>query len=214
MNRDLCPEKAYIFRIVHRDNLGWILDHGLHCRSADVIDPNYVEIGNPDLISKRNNRPLPIEPGGTLSDYVPFYFTPRSPMLYNIHTGHNGIRQRRNDEIIIFVASLHRIKKLGMKFLFSDHHAYVQFAKFYSDIEQLNVIDWGILQRSDFKRDYDDLGKFDRYQAEALIYEHVPIEALSGIACVNETEVARVKKQVAAAGRELKVAAKPGWYFG
>jgi len=29
----LTPEKALIFRITHRDNLPWILEHGLHCRT-------------------------------------------------------------------------------------------------------------------------------------------------------------------------------------
>jgi hypothetical protein len=28
---NLNPEKALIWRIVHRDNLPWILDNGLHC---------------------------------------------------------------------------------------------------------------------------------------------------------------------------------------
>lgn len=70
----LNPEKALIWRIVHRDNLPWILDNGVHCRNSQVYDPNYVEIGNPDLIDKRAHRDVPVGPGGTLSDYVPFYF--------------------------------------------------------------------------------------------------------------------------------------------
>src|ERR1035437_6684336 len=73
MSKDLNPQKALIFRIVHRDNVPWILDHGLHCRNSGNVDPNYVEIGNPDLISKRNHHFVPKPPGGTLSDYVPFY---------------------------------------------------------------------------------------------------------------------------------------------
>ena len=89
----LTAERAFIFRIVHRNNLPWILANGLHCRSSLVIDPHYVDIGNPDLIGKRNARAVPIAPGGTLSNYVPFYFTPRSPMLLNIKTGYNGVRQ-------------------------------------------------------------------------------------------------------------------------
>ena len=91
MSKDLNPQKALIFRIVHRDNVPWILDHGLHCRNSGSADPNYVEIGNPDLISKRNHHSVPKPPGGTLSDYVPFYFTPFSPMLLNITTGWGGI---------------------------------------------------------------------------------------------------------------------------
>jgi hypothetical protein len=31
----LNPAKALIWRIVHRDNLPWILDHGLHCWNGD-----------------------------------------------------------------------------------------------------------------------------------------------------------------------------------
>ena len=41
MSVNLNPEKALIFRIVHKDNVPWILDHdGLHCR-------NWPEPANP-----------------------------------------------------------------------------------------------------------------------------------------------------------------------
>src|SRR5881392_1033159 len=100
--RDLLNcEKALIFRITHRDNLPWILANGLHCRNSNQTDSHFVTIGNPDLIDKRSRHPVKVPPGGTLSDYVPFYFTPLSPMLLNIKSGYNGIRQRSNDEIII-----------------------------------------------------------------------------------------------------------------
>jgi len=63
MSANLNPEKALIFRIVHRDNLSWVLDHGLHCRNSETVDPNYRNIGNPELISKRTRRVVPISPG-------------------------------------------------------------------------------------------------------------------------------------------------------
>jgi hypothetical protein len=210
--KDLRPEKAFIFRIVHRDNMDWILQHGVHCRSANQIDPNYVDIGNPDLIGKRSTRVVPAAPHGTLSDYVPFYFTPRSPMLYNIKTGYN-VPRRPNEEIVILVSSLFQIVDQEIDFLFTDSHAYLQTAQFYDDLDRLDEVDWAILQASDFKRDNNDLGKFERYQAEALIHEHVPLAALRGVACSNEAEAQKLRGRIAAAGVELKVAAKPGWYF-
>jgi hypothetical protein len=76
-------ENAYIFRITHIDNVPWLLANGIHCRNSTCRDPNFRDIGNPDLISKRAHRLVPVAPGGTLSDYVPFYFTHYSPMLYN-----------------------------------------------------------------------------------------------------------------------------------
>lgn len=74
----LTPESAHIFRITHRDNIPWILDHGLHCANSDVRDPNFVPIGNEEVIARRAPRLIQISPGGTISDYVAFYFTPCS----------------------------------------------------------------------------------------------------------------------------------------
>ncbi len=91
---NLNPEKALIWRIVHRDNLSWILENGLYCGNGGLQAPGWVNIGNPELIDKRANHPVPLQPGGFLNDYVPFYFTPFSPMLRNIHTGWGGIQRR------------------------------------------------------------------------------------------------------------------------
>ena len=46
---ELNPEKALIFRIIHRDNLPWVLDNGLHCGNSAIRAPNWVSIGNPEL---------------------------------------------------------------------------------------------------------------------------------------------------------------------
>src|SRR6266699_4391730 len=164
----LNPEKAYIFRITHTANLPWILEHGLHCPSSNTIDPDHHDIGNPELIQKRANRPVPIPPSGTLSDYIPFYFTPYSPMLYNIKTGHGGIQKRPVEEIIILVSSLHTLKSQGVPFVFSDRDAYLKTALFSNDLANLNWIIWPTLQARDFRK--DDLDRFEKYQAEALIH--------------------------------------------
>jgi ssDNA thymidine ADP-ribosyltransferase, DarT len=103
MYTDLNPGKALIFRITHVDNVPWILDNGLHCRSSAILDPNFINIGNLELIDKRQHRFVEIPPGGTLSDYIPFYFTPFSPMMLNIKTGWGGITKRLNQEIVILV---------------------------------------------------------------------------------------------------------------
>jgi len=213
MSKDLNAEKALIFRIVHRDNVPWILDHGLHCRSSKTFDSNYVEIGNPDLINKRTVHPVPVAPGGTLSDYVPFYFTPFSPMLFNITTGWGGIKKRANDEIVLMVASLHDLKKQNVPFLFTDRHAYLLAAQFFSDLAHLDQIDWEPLQRRDFKHDPEDPSKKEKYQAEALIHKHLPIGALRGLVTYNDKVKATLDTACAAKGLTFKVLTKPDWYF-
>lgn len=208
----LNPEKALIWRIVHRDNLPWILDNGLHCANSKVLAPQYVNIGNVDLIDKRRSRPVPIVPEGFLADYVPFYFTPFSVMMKNIHSGWS-VQQRKNDEIVILVSSLYRVEQLGLPFVFTNAHAYPDWTDYYSDLANLGEIDWSILQRRDFKRDPDDPRKMERYQAEALIHHHLPITGLLGIMCYTDAMKERIEQDVAARGLTLSVHARPGWYF-
>ncbi|MCX2544118.1 DUF4433 domain-containing protein [Pseudomonas sp. COW5] len=208
----LNPEKALIWRIVHRDNLPWILDNGLHCANSEVQAPQYVNIGNVDLIDKRRSRQVPIAPKGALADYVPFYFTPFSVMMQNIHSGWS-VQQRTNDEIVILVSSLYRVAELNLPFVFTNAHAYPSWTNYYSDLANLDQIDWSILQRRDFKRDPDDPRKMERYQAEALIHNHLPITGLLGIMCHTDAMKERIEQDVAARGLTLPVHARPKWYF-
>ena len=214
MAYNLNLEKALIFRITHISNVPWILRNGLHCKNSDVRDPNFVMIGNLELIQRRTGRRVPVPPGGTLSDYILFYFTPFSMMMYNIRTGYGGIRQFPNSEIVIMVSSLRGLAERGVAAVFSDRHAYLQTARFFTSLEDLDKIDWGILQRRDFKRDVDDPEKTDRYQAEALVYRHLPVEHLAGIVCRSENEQQTLEQQREEVKLELKIAAQPKWYFG
>jgi len=213
MSKDLNPEKARIFRITHRRNVRWILENGLHCANSDHADPNFIPIGNPELIDKRKHRVLPAPFHGTLGDYVPFYFTPFSPMMYNIKTGWGGITKRQNEDIVIFVSSLWRLQEEAVEFVFSDRHAYLEAAEFYDSADRLDQIDWEILQQRDFKRDPNDPAKVERYQAELLAHAHVPVRALLGLACYNASSNATIAADMKATGVTLRSVTAPSWYF-
>jgi hypothetical protein len=211
---DLTAERARIFRITHIGNIEWILNNGLHCNNSPTKDPNFVQIGNPDLINKRAARVVPAPTGGTLDDYIQFYFTPFSPMLYNIKTGWNGIQKRPMREIVILTSTLHDLALNNVGFTFTDRHAYLQLARFSSQLAELAAwIDWKILRARDFARDPNDPGKFERYQAEALALGHVPLPALNGVVCHGAEEEAHLRDLVQNAGVEFSVAARPNWFF-
>lgn len=207
------PNKALIWRIVHRDNIPWILENGLYCGNSNITSPNWVPIGNPELTGKRARHAVPVAPGGFLNDYVPFYFTPFSPMLMNIHSGRAGVAQRPNDEIVILVSSLPRIQELGHPFVFTDGHAYYEWSNFYTDLKDLDKIDWPILQARDFKRDPDDPAKFERYQAEALIHRSCPASALLGMVCYTEEIKQVLERWLHQHQFSMPVHVRTGWYF-
>lgn len=204
--------KALIWRIVHRDNIPWILKNGLHCQNSKVLAHHYVTIGNGDLIDKRRHREVPIAPGGMLADYVPFYFTPFSMMLLNILTGRNVTRRDR-DEIVMLVSDLHRVQALGLGFVFTDAHAYLSLTNYYNELKHLDRIDWDILQRHDFKRDPNNPRKTERYQAEALIYRHLPVAGLRGLVCHTQEIAQQLQAVVQTLKLNLSVHARPQWYF-
>lgn len=209
---ELTAQNGYIFRITHRSNVPWILDNGLHCRNSDAKDPNFVNIGLADLIEKRHGQNVDHAPGGTLSDYIPFYFTPLSMMAYNIHTGRN-VRKRENSEIAILVTSLHTLETKGVSFVFSDRHASVVGRRFSNDLAHLDRIDWKILQARDFSRDNDDIEKTNRYQAEALIHRHMPLDGLTEIVCCDSEQKALIEKEIGDRKLVLPVRTNAGWYF-
>ena len=64
--RELTPELALIFRVTHVNNLPWILGNGLHSKASDMQDPDFVEIGNRDLIQRRPAKRVLVGPGETL----------------------------------------------------------------------------------------------------------------------------------------------------
>jgi hypothetical protein len=135
-------------------------------------------------------------------------------MLYNIKTGYNGIVKRLNNDIVILVSSCSVLRDAEVRLLFTDRHAYARTATWSDDPGRLHdLIDWDILRRHDFARDdlYPD--KMERYQAEALAHRRVPPHALLGVACASDAARAVVEPLIQAAGVDLQVFVRPGWYF-
>jgi|SRR5213594_2251433 len=209
----LNPEKALIFRITHISNLPWMLDHGLHSRNSTDSDPNFRNIGNPDLIARRHHRPVPIPPGGMLSDYVPFYFTPYSIMLYNIKTGYGGVPKLPNNEVVILVSSLRKVAEMGLPFVFTNQHAYPVTAEYFNTLEDLRRVDWPLLQSRDFRHDPEDPGKKERYQAEALVRRYLPVAGLLGIGCHNAGAQEYLQGELKKRNMTLEIVVRPSWYF-
>lgn len=210
---NLNANKALIWRITHRHNLPWILANGLHAGLNGKRAPEWVVIGNEELIKRRAHRDVPLAPGGVLNDYVPFYFTPFSPMMYNIHTGRGGVKTVANKDIIILVSSLYKVAELGLSFVYTDRHAYPVTARYFNNLDNLNAIDWPLLQQRNFQRDPDDPEKIERYQAEALIHKHVPIQALLGAICYTPQVQLELQQLAAELGGALDIHCRPSWYF-
>ncbi|WP_367400038.1 DarT ssDNA thymidine ADP-ribosyltransferase family protein [Segatella copri] len=72
----------FAFRIVHIDNIPHVVKYCLVHNDSPFASDSFVPIGDMSVMDARSTKQLP--DGSFLSEYIPFYFGPRSPMLYNI----------------------------------------------------------------------------------------------------------------------------------
>ncbi|HLF13090.1 MAG TPA: DarT ssDNA thymidine ADP-ribosyltransferase family protein [Gammaproteobacteria bacterium] len=86
-------------------------------------------------------------------------------------------------------------------------------AEYYNELARLDQVDWPLLRSRNFRRDPDDPDKFARYEAEALVHQHLPLDGLLGLVCYNMPTKTLIDGQVAERNLSLDVKALPGWYF-
>ncbi|MDC3424438.1 DUF4433 domain-containing protein [Aquibacillus sp. 3ASR75-11] len=79
-------EPKLLYHITDYRNLPSILERGGLEAYAQVTEKeiSYTDIAHQSIQARRSTTPIPLPPYGMFHDYVPFYFAPRSPMLYSI----------------------------------------------------------------------------------------------------------------------------------
>ncbi|BCB97070.1 hypothetical protein JZK55_19920 [Dissulfurispira thermophila] len=204
---------TFIYRITHYRNLPFILQNGIHCQNSNINDPNFIQIGFPSLIDKRNERQVPIEPSGTLADYVPFYFTVRSPMLYVIAMGNDPeVIKTPQEDIIYIVSSVEKLEGMKIKYVFTNRHAKLDYAQFYNKYADLKKLNWDIIESNKWGRQYGTERK-EIKQAECLVYKHLPVTAIMGIGCKTEKMYNIINDMIERPSQDFFVTIKPEWYF-
>jgi len=181
-----------VFRIEHIDNLDHILRNGMFTKAHASVNPNHVFIGHAQLTADRHAWPvLPCdiaqpEEYGTLGDYVPFYFGPRSPMLYVIKNGYQGVPRRSQRDIVYLCCRFRIVEQSGTRFAFTDGHAKNRVTAFYGQSSNLNNLHWGAIYAAKWNNREDDLDRERRKQAEMLVHDHVPPEWIDALVVYDD----------------------------
>ena len=103
--------RTLIYHITHKDNLSGIVSRGGIFAQSQMEHESveYVDIAHRRIQDRRSETPVPCGPGGCLHDYVPFYFAPKSPMLYAIKMGNVEGCSASQTNIIYLVSSAEAI---------------------------------------------------------------------------------------------------------
>ncbi|WP_043731186.1 type II toxin-antitoxin system toxin DNA ADP-ribosyl transferase DarT [Nocardia asiatica] len=209
------PNPTWVYHITRLEHLPSMIEHGIWSdRLASERSLTTISVAHGHIKARRAQRRVPVGPGGTLADYVPFYFAPRSPMLYAIHKGNVANHNSDCTRIVYLVTSVQQLRQRGHIVVGSDRHAVMSYARFTADDSELTgFVDWALMeQRLWFDvPEYPD--RSERRQAELLVHEHVAWDSIQGVATRTEAVNIEVRRLIEASGRSTRTAAKPEWYF-
>ncbi len=175
------PAVIRLYRIVHLQNVEYILRNGMYTRRSPHFDPNYIDIGDIQLIAQRHDYPVKLPGCGNLGEYVPFYFAGHSPMLLNIKTGFRGVTKCPHYEIVYIVCKLDDILAHCSEWVFTDGHAKDNCSDHLNDLKDLDMIDWDMVREQYWRPAEDDYDRQRRKQAEFLVRNHVPVTRIEKI---------------------------------
>jgi len=202
-------DKIWLFRIVHINNVEYLLHNGILTQHDSHSNPDYINIGDETLINQRVDYPINLEGYGNLGDYVPFYFGPLSPMLLNIKTGYRGVTQWPQSEIVYICCKLNQVISCTTQWCFTDGHAKNLLTGFYNDINDLDKVDWRIVSERYWNITEEDFDRMRRKQAEFLVKDFVPVNCIGSIVVFNEEKRTFVQNLVDSLQLNISVRVNP-----
>lgn len=199
-----------IYHITHVDNLANIVHEGcLWCDAQRVARGlANTNIGYSHIKERRMRHPVTVAAGGTLGNYVPFNFCPRSVMLYVVAQGHENYREGQQP-IVHLVSSIETIRKTGRPWFFTDRHADLGYANQYDSVDKLGEVDWSVMP----ERYWSDPEVKERRQAEFLVHDWCPWQAIEVIGVIDREIAARVEAAIAGAAHKPRVEVHGDWYY-
>ena len=202
-----------LYHFTHVDNLEKVLRAGaLRCDTRVQEEEGCTEVGDQDLKAKRRMKQVPFAPGGVLADYVPWYFAPRSPMLFRIATRQVAY-QGGEDPLVFFVTSIRLLIEAGCQFVFTDGHPIAAFTDFFRDPSRLDRIDWPVMDGKMWNNTAEDPDRQRRRQAEFLVHDHVPLSAVIGIATKTAAMATNVEEILTSCECAMVVKPRGEWYY-
>ena len=217
MTNSAPPAQPKIYHITHVDNLPSIIaDDGL------VSDAAMIERGGPataigmsDIKQRRLGLRVKCHAGDHVGDYVPFYFCPRSVMLYVIYrANHENLTYRGSQGPIVHLeADLHQVvswaNDSNRRWAFSLSNAGARYAEFRASLDHLDQLDWAAIAAADWHLDRVREPK----QAEFLLRDSFPWSLVTRIgvrtAAIREATVAALNE----ASHEPEVEVRSAWYY-
>ena len=212
------PTEPKIYHITHVDNLVHLASSG--CLWSDAkrieLDLDCRVVGMSEIKRRRLEEiEVTCHPGTKVGQYAPFYFCPRSIMLFILHRGnHPSIEYSEGQWPIVHLqadlrATTQWADENNIQWAFSDRNAGGRLAAFFNRWGDLDKINWAAVAATDFRDPQIKEGK----QAEYLVYGAFPWTLVERIGVLDDTARRRVANALSGAAHQPRIDVEPGWYY-
>jgi hypothetical protein len=216
------PLRPRIYHIVHVDRLPSIVADGLLWSDAALasLQRPGTTIGMSGIKTRRlNELQLSSHPGLFVGQCVPFYFCPRSIMLYLIHrANHNELSYRDGQGPIVHLeADLHEAlgwaAHEGRRWAFTLSNAGAYYFEDRCDVNQLDQINWDAVATNRWSGVGISRQVKEGKQAEFLYERCFPWHLIKRIGVHSQSVAQRVADATREASHRPPIEIRPDWYY-
>ena len=212
------PANPKIYHITHTDNLAGIVAAGCLWSDRARIDRGLAcSLVGISRIKQRRLEEIEVDchAGTKVGEYVPFYFCPRSIMLYILHMGNSSDIAYRGGQapIVHLQADLNAViawaKENDVRWACSDRNAGAYVVKFAKRRADLTMVNWPAVANAIFRDTMVKEGK----QAEFLLYESFPWHLVEAIGVQNQQIRSQVQWALRGVEHQPPMSVETTWYY-
>ena len=211
------PKSPKIYHIVHWDRLPSIVDDEVLLCDSIMMDRERggTTIGMSNIKERRLWLQMPCYPNTRVGEYVPFYFCPRSVMLYLIYRANHPELAYKGGQVPIVHLELDLFTVIdwantnGQCWAFSLSNAAAYYTQFRADIANLNEINWDAVAANVWSNPEIKEAK----QAEFLVQQFVPWNLVSRIGVISVQTGNQVMRAIRQAEHKPSIEVCRSWYY-
>lgn len=216
------PNNPKIYHIAHVDRLPSIVNDGFLWCDAEIVQrsPSGTTIGMSDIKRRRLERlTLTSHPDLHVGDCVPFYFCPRSIMLFVIHCANNPeLTYREGQTKIIHLeadlgASVAWAQKNNKRWAFTLSNAGAYYFEDRCNLSELDEINWEAIHANKWSGPGIDQSVKEGKQAEFLMEYCFPWHLVERIGVHSRRSYQLAANALPSGGHRPKMELKPDWYY-
>ena len=215
------PTEPKIYHIVHVDRLASIVSNGYLWSDSEIRRRGVggTTIGMNSIKESRLTYELTSHPGLRVGDCVPFYFCPRSVMLYVIHMANNPeLAYREGQDSIVHLEadmrqSVNWADANNRRWAFTTSNAGSLYFENYADLSQLNKVDWDAVEARKWSGYTVEPTVKDGKQAEFLIEDSFSWDLVTRVGIKSRRLDDAVQAALNGSRNRPIVEIKRGWYY-